>query len=123
MEKLIVSQKLSVQRGTGDVWLKESDASEITILTDTGDVTGSLLSEKVFFAVTDTGRVTVPKTITGGMCEIRTNTGDIRIEITCQKSEGAWTAPSLDSLFCKSFSDKTDSCFDQTVKDIADDEA
>ena len=78
---VIVSDKLTVERSTGDVTLNRCDAAELFITTDTGDVTGSLLSEKVFFAVTDTGRVTVPKTITGGMCEIRTNTGDIHMEI------------------------------------------
>lgn len=49
--------------------------------TDTGDITGTLLTEKVFAAKADTGDVDVPKTATGGKCEIITNTGDIQIKV------------------------------------------
>ena len=49
--------------------------------TDTGDVTGSLLSDKIFLAESDVGSVDVPKTTTGGVCEIRTDTGKIAITI------------------------------------------
>ena len=58
-----------------------SDAEAIFVQTDTGDVTGSLLTEKVFSTRTGTGRVSVPQSVTGGRCEISTDTGDIRIEI------------------------------------------
>ena len=58
-----------------------SDAAEIFVQTSTGDVEGSLLSSKVFIANTDTGKVDVPKSITGGRCEITTDTGDIRISV------------------------------------------
>ena len=57
-----------------------SDAS-ITVTTDTGDVRGSLLTDKVFLTETDTGDIDVPKTTTGGRCQITTNTGDIKISI------------------------------------------
>ena len=51
------------------------------VSTDTGDVTGSLLSAKVFVVTTDTGTVQVPKSTAGGRCEISTDTGDIRITV------------------------------------------
>ena len=57
-------------------------AAELYVRTTTGDVTGALLSEKVFITGTNTGSVAVPETTTGGVCEIRTNTGSIRIGIT-----------------------------------------
>ena len=44
-------------------------------------MTGTLRSEKVFLVESDTGSIEVPKTTTGGRCEIRTDTGDIRIDI------------------------------------------
>ena len=78
---VITAEKLSVKRSTGDVRLDGCDAAEISIVTDTGDVSGSLLSEKVFIVRTDTGDVDVPKTATGGICEITTDTGDIEISI------------------------------------------
>jgi DUF4097 and DUF4098 domain-containing protein YvlB len=63
------------------VKFEKSDAAELSIKTDTGDVTGTLLTEKIFDAKSSTGDVDVPKTGSGGKCEIRTGTGDIRIKI------------------------------------------
>ena len=81
LKNVIATEKFSLERSTGDVKFDGCDAAEISVKTDTGDVTGTLLSEKVFLAETDTGRVEVPKTATGGRCEITTDTGDIRIKI------------------------------------------
>jgi DUF4097 and DUF4098 domain-containing protein YvlB len=61
--------------------LDACDAAEIYIKTDTGNVEGRFLSDKVFIAKTDTGLINVPKTITGGRCEITTNTGDICVTL------------------------------------------
>ena len=63
-----------------DVRFEGCDAGELSVRTDTGDVTGTLLSGKVFLVQSDTGRVEVPKTVSGGRCEIATDTGDILIE-------------------------------------------
>ena len=76
-----VGNKLSIERTTGDVELNDSDAHEIWIKTNTGDVEGTLLSEKIFITHTSTGDVEVPKSTTGGVCEITTTTGDIEIDI------------------------------------------
>ena len=73
--------KFSIERTTGDVKLVGSDAGEIYIETDTGKVSGSLLSEKIFIPRTSTGSIDVPKTTSGGICEITTSTGDIKITI------------------------------------------
>ena len=78
---VIATEKISIERSTGDVKFIGSDAAEIYVETDTGDVTGSLLSNKVFITDTDTGRVDVPKTTTGGRCKIDTDTGDVEITI------------------------------------------
>ena len=61
--------------------MEQCDAFEIVAKTSTGDVTGSFLSEKIFMAQTDTGRIDVPQTMTGGKCQITTNTGDIKVKI------------------------------------------
>ena len=42
------------------------------------------LSDKVFLTETDTGKVDVPKSITGGRCEITTDSGDITVEVSNQ---------------------------------------
>ena len=78
---VIATEKISVERSTGSVKFSRSDASDILVKTDTGNVSGSLLSEKVFITSTDTGRIDVPKTASGGRCEISTDTGNIIISI------------------------------------------
>lgn len=82
LENVKCSEKLSAKRTTGDVTLNLCDANEMFIETDTGDVTGTLTSDKVFITSTDTGKIDVPKSTTGGRCEITTDTGDIKITIS-----------------------------------------
>ncbi len=79
LKNVIASEKLSIERSTGNVKFDGCDATELDIETDTGDVTGNLLTEKVFITDTDTGEIDVPKSATGGKCEIETDTGNIKI--------------------------------------------
>ncbi len=78
---VIATETFKIKRSTGDVHLDGCDASAMEIITDTGDVSGNLLSDKIFITHTDTGRVNVPKSDTGGTCEITTDTGNISISI------------------------------------------
>ena len=82
LKNVVAEGRMYIERDTGDVRFDKSDAAEITVKTDTGDVTGSLRTEKVFITRSDTGSVRVPDTVIGGRCEITTDTGDIRIEIS-----------------------------------------
>ncbi len=79
--KFTASEKVNITTDTGDVKILDFDAGTIKIKTDTGDVSGNVLTDKIFFAETDTGKVDVPKTVSGGICEINTDTGDIKISI------------------------------------------
>lgn len=81
LNHVIAANKFSIERSTGDVKFSRCDAAELYVKTNTGDVTGSLLTDKVFITDTDIGSVDVPKTAVGGRCEIKTSTGDIKIEI------------------------------------------
>ena len=81
LKKVIASEQFNIKRSTGNIIFEKCDAYELFIKTDTGYVKGSLLSNKVFIAESDTGSVDVPKTIIGGKCEITTNTGDINVAI------------------------------------------
>ncbi len=82
LNSVIATEKFSIERSTGDVIFEGSDAAEIFVETDTGDVIGTFLSEKVFITETSTGKISVPKTTSGGKCEITTSTGDVRIDVT-----------------------------------------
>ena len=81
INNVISTGKITIERSTGDVMLDRSNATELFITTTTGKVEGSLLTDKVFIAKNNTGRIDVPSSITGGKCEITTRTGDIRISI------------------------------------------
>ncbi len=80
MTEVIVQESLNIVRTTGDVYLEDCDASELSIQTTTGNVKGSLLTDKIFFTKTSTGRIKVPRSITGGPCHIKTSTGNIDFE-------------------------------------------
>ena len=81
LKNVIASDSMSIERSTGNVVFEGSDAEQIQVKTSTGHVTGTLLSPKVFVTETGTGRVRVPKTASGGKCEITTGTGNIEIDI------------------------------------------
>lgn len=82
LKNVVAAENFSIERSTGDVKFDGADAAEIFIKTDTGNVSGSLLTDKVFIVHTDTGSIDVPKTTTGGKCEVNTDTGDIKINVT-----------------------------------------
>ena len=81
LNHVIASEKFSIERSTGKVKFEGSDAAEIFVKTNTGNVSGNLLSEKIFFAKSHTGRVNVPESVSGGRCEITTDTGNIEMTI------------------------------------------
>ncbi len=80
LKNVVASNCFFIENKIGDVRFENSDAAQISVKTSTGDVTGTLLSEKVFITETSTGTIRVPKTITGGKCEITTSTGNIKID-------------------------------------------
>ena len=81
MTRVVGTGTFSIERTTGNVTFDACDAANLTVTTNTGDVKGTLLSDKVFLVDTNTGRRDVPQTTTGGQCTIRTTTGDVLIQI------------------------------------------
>ena len=81
LKNVVATDSFDIERSTGDVSFDNCDAEKITVKTSTGDVWGTLRSEKVFNAKTTTGKVSVPNSVSGGKCEIITTTGDIEISI------------------------------------------
>lgn len=75
------AQSFDIETSTGNVNFEGCDAQEISVSTDTGDISGTLLSEKIFVTDTDTGEISVPKSTSGGLCELTTDTGDIDIDV------------------------------------------
>lgn len=81
MSNVIANGNLSIERGTGDVTFDACDASVVKIVTDTGDVEGSLLTDKIFSTKTSTGKIDIPESNGDGRCNVETSTGNIKIEI------------------------------------------
>lgn len=78
---VIAKGKMTLERTTADITFEHCDASELSVKTDTGDVTGTLLTKKIFIPRTTTGKINVPETTEGGVCKITTTTGKIIISI------------------------------------------
>ena len=81
LTSVIVAGKIDICRDTGDVKFEHSDASDIYVRTDTGDVGGTLLSGKMFSVHSGTGVERVPMCNSGGICDVKSSTGDIIFEI------------------------------------------
>ncbi|MBO5879591.1 MAG: DUF4097 family beta strand repeat protein [Clostridia bacterium] len=81
LESVVAFDKFYIKRTTGDVSFDKCDAAEIYVKTSTGDVEGSFMSSKLFFAESRSGKNDVPKGTSGGICEITTTTGDIKITV------------------------------------------
>ena len=81
IKNLNATASIMVKRSTGSVYFENFDAGEINITVSTGNVTGSLTTEKIFDCQTSTGTISVPESASGGKCKITTSTGDIIITI------------------------------------------
>ena len=72
---------MHIERNTGEIEFHSCDAETVEFKTSTGDVEGSFTSDKIFNCKTSTGKIEVPRSSSGGFCDITTSTGDIEIEI------------------------------------------
>lgn len=81
-EDALVDGALNVSTVSGGVELERSDAGSLSLRTTSGDVSARLLTGKRFETATTSGSVRVPGDSAGaGTCQVRTVSGDVRIEI------------------------------------------
>ena len=73
------SGHVRIQTVSGSIRFTRADADTLNLKTTSGSVKGSLRTPKVFYTDTTSGSVDVPKSTEGGLCEIKTTSGDIRI--------------------------------------------
>ena len=59
--------------------INDVDAITLKLIASTGNITGTILSNKVFQASSSTGIINVPSVQSGGVCYISTTTGNIKI--------------------------------------------
>ena len=75
----IVTNDFNFNGSTGDLKFDSFDAKNIYVEASTGNISGTLLSNKIFNCASSTGSVNVPETYEGGICKIRLSTGNINI--------------------------------------------
>lgn len=78
---VIADKTLLLRNNTGSVELTDCDSKDIDIETKTGSIEGSLLSDKIFSASSNTGNVNVPPSAGEDRCRLHTSTGSINITI------------------------------------------
>ncbi len=76
-----VTNHLGAETTSGSIRLTRADAATLNLKTTSGSVGGSLRTPKIFYTDTTSGSVDVPKSTEGGLCEIKTTSGRIRITI------------------------------------------
>lgn len=79
LEQVLVQEHMQLTGQTGNVILTDCDAATLEIKTTTGNVTGTLLTDKRFLTDTETGEVSVPDTA-GGACHVITESGNIHLQ-------------------------------------------
>ena len=80
----VASGHIRAKTGSGAIRLERADAASLSLRTTSGSVTGSLATPKVFYTDTTSGSVDVPKSTEGGLCEIKTTSGSIRLTIEAE---------------------------------------
>ena len=82
LSNVIAADNIELKSVSGNVDLDESDANTLWIKTTSGDVEGELLTSKIFITDTTSGDINVPRSATGGNCEVTTTSGNIEFEIS-----------------------------------------
>lgn len=76
-----VTGHIQAETTSGAIRFTRADAETLDLKTTSGSVKGSLLTPKIFYTDTTSGSVDVPKSTEGGLCEIQTTSGSIRVTI------------------------------------------
>ena len=72
---------IRAKTNSGGIRLVRADAATLSLKTTSGSVAGSLRTPKVIYAHSTSGSVNVPRFTEGGLCEIETTSGSIRITV------------------------------------------
>ena len=81
MTDFVASKQMEINTSTGDVSFDRCDAASLAIQTGTGSVTGTFRTPKVFYAQSSSGKIEVPASTEGGLCQVQTNTGKVKLSI------------------------------------------
>ena len=83
LDSFIAEDGVTVKTTSGDITLRVSDAGSFNLKSTSGCVEGSILSPKKFNVSSTSGNIHVPYgDENGGLCEIKTTSGDVNIKIS-----------------------------------------
>lgn len=78
---VLAAGELRCESASGDLILLRCDGDSLDLRAESGEIRGSLRTEKIFLTETASGSVKVPKSVSGGSCEVHTSSGDIRLTL------------------------------------------
>ncbi len=78
---VLAAGELRCESASGDLILLRCDGDSLYLRAESGEIRGSLRTEKIFLTETASGSVKVPKSVSGGSCEVHTSSGDIRLTL------------------------------------------
>ena len=81
INNLKVNDYMNVETTTGDIAFNDCLCQNINLTTSSGDVDGSLIGHMQIDAKSNSGKIEVDKDYQGGICQVRTTTGDIKITL------------------------------------------
>lgn len=82
---VVVRGNMKLETVSGDVEFNRADAQTMKLKTVSGDIEGTLLLTKDFVTDTVSGNIRVPRSdSTKGICEIKTTSGDVEIDLADQ---------------------------------------
>ncbi len=79
--EVIVAGDMNLDNSSGGIALEACDAENLKLEATSGSIRGTLLTEKIFVADATSGSVKVPKTTSGGVCEVTTTSGSIQLSL------------------------------------------
>lgn len=79
--EVIATGDMNLENSSGGIALEACDAESLKLSATSGSIRGTLLTEKIFQADATSGNVDVPKTTSGGVCEVTTTSGSIHLSL------------------------------------------
>ncbi len=80
-ENVLTVGETNIKTSSGNIRLIACDGQSYTIQAGSGNVRASFLTAKIFDAKSSSGNVKAPVSTVGGVCQVRTSSGNIRLEI------------------------------------------
>lgn len=81
LSDVTASGSMDIETVSGGIRLAGCDAGSLRLKSVSGSITGSLLTPKTFSSNTVSGSINLPASAPGGRCEIKTTSGNIKLEI------------------------------------------